>query len=123
MANGVWKNRKNEKVLARGETATLNNVTINEMLTFKQRLRGERVDFFFIYFFLFIYSHVHTLFWSFLPPAPPPPPPLSPPHPPRFQAEPVLLLSLILLKRRHKHNKEDKVFLLVEIRIAIQRDS
>jgi hypothetical protein len=28
-----------------------------------------------------------------------------------------------LLKRRHKHNKEDKAFLLVELRIAIQRDS
>jgi hypothetical protein len=28
-----------------------------------------------------------------------------------------------LLKRRHKHNKRDKAFLLVEIRIAIQRDS
>jgi hypothetical protein len=27
------------------------------------------------------------------------------------------------LKRRHKHNKKDKAFLLVEIRTAIQRDS
>jgi hypothetical protein len=27
------------------------------------------------------------------------------------------------LKRRHKHNKEDKAFLLVELRIAIQKDS
>jgi hypothetical protein len=52
-------------------------------------------------------------------------PPLPPsfPTPPLFQAEPVLPLSLILLKRRHKHNKKDKMFLLVEIRIAIQRDS
>jgi hypothetical protein len=48
----------------------------------------------------------------------------SPPKPPfHFQAEPVLPLSLILLKRRHKHNKEDKAFLLAELRIAIQRDS
>jgi hypothetical protein len=47
----------------------------------------------------------------------------SPPFPPRFQAEPVLPLSLILLKRRHKHNKKDKAFLLVEVRITIQRDS
>jgi hypothetical protein len=39
-----------------------------------------------------------------------------------LQAEHVLPLSLILLKRRHKHNKEDKAFLLVELRIAIQRD-
>jgi hypothetical protein len=45
------------------------------------------------------------------------------PFPPHFQAEPILPLSLILLKKRHKHNKEDKVFLLVELRIAIQRDS
>jgi hypothetical protein len=28
-----------------------------------------------------------------------------------------------LLKKRHKHNKEDKALLLVELRIAIQRDS
>jgi hypothetical protein len=27
-----------------------------------------------------------------------------------------------LLKKRHMHNKEDKAFLLVELRIAIQRD-
>jgi hypothetical protein len=48
--------------------------------------------------------------------------PLSP-TPPHFQAESVLPLSLILLKRKHKHNKKDKAFLLVELRIAIQRDS
>jgi hypothetical protein len=40
-----------------------------------------------------------------------------------IQADPVLPVSLILLKERHKHNKEDKAFLLVEIRIAIQNDS
>jgi hypothetical protein len=28
-----------------------------------------------------------------------------------------------LLKRKHKHNKKDKAFLLVELRIAIQKDS
>jgi hypothetical protein len=27
------------------------------------------------------------------------------------------------LKKRHKHNKEDKAFLLVELRIAIQKYS
>jgi hypothetical protein len=27
-----------------------------------------------------------------------------------------------LLKKRHKHNKEDIAFLLVELRTAIQRD-
>jgi hypothetical protein len=48
----------------------------------------------------------------------PPSPPLSP-LPPQFQAGPVLPLSLILLKKRHKPDKEDKVFLLVELRIAI----
>jgi hypothetical protein len=41
----------------------------------------------------------------------------------QFQAGPVLLLSLILLKKRDKPNKEDKVFLLVELRIAIQKYS
>jgi hypothetical protein len=50
--------------------------------------------------FLFIYSHVHTLIRPFLPPTPPLPLPFSPP--PHFQAEPVLPLFLILLKRKHK---------------------
>jgi hypothetical protein len=50
-------------------------------------------------------------------------PTLSPISPHHFQAEPVLSLTLILLKRRHKHNKEDKAFLLAELRIAIQKDS
>jgi hypothetical protein len=61
-----------------------------------------------------MYSYVHALFGSFLPH------PFLPPH---FQAEPVLPFSLILLKKRHKHNKEDKAFLLVELRIAIQKYS
>jgi hypothetical protein len=52
------------------------------------------------FFFLFIYSHVHTLFGPFLPPCPLPP--LCPPTPSRFQAEPVLPFSPVLLKRRHK---------------------
>jgi hypothetical protein len=34
-----------------------------------------------------------------------------------------LPLSLILLKNRHKHNKKDKAFLLVELRTAIQKYS
>jgi hypothetical protein len=46
-----------------------------------------------------------------------------PPSPPQFQAGPVLPLWLILLKKRHKHNKKDKAFLLVELRLAIQKDS
>jgi hypothetical protein len=64
---------------------------------------------------LFIYSHVHTLFGSLLPPAPSPRP--SPPFSPWFQAGLVLPLSLVLLKKRDKPNKEDKVFLLLELRI------
>jgi hypothetical protein len=44
---------------------------------------------------------VHTLFESFLPTAS---------LPPQFQAGPVLPLSLILLKKRHKPNKEDNAF-------------
>jgi hypothetical protein len=59
---------------------------------------------------------VHTLFEPFLSPSS-----LLPTT--HFQAEPVLPLSLILLKRRHKHDKKDKAFLLVEIKIAIQRDT
>jgi hypothetical protein len=65
---------------------------------------------------LFTCTHIG----SFLLPAPYLPPPPSPLH---FQAEPVLPLSLILLKRRHKYNKKDKAFLLVELRVAVQRDS
>jgi hypothetical protein len=51
-------------------------------------------------------------------------PPYPLPHllPPYFLAKSIQPLSLILLKRRHKHNKEDKAFLLVELRIAIHRD-
>jgi hypothetical protein len=68
--------------------------------------------------YLFIYSHVHTLFGPFLLMAPCF---LSPT--PSFQAEPVLPSFPNLLKRRHEHNKKGKAFLLVELRIAIQRDS
>jgi hypothetical protein len=64
---------------------------------------------------LFVYMCIHCLgHFSTLP--------LSP-HPTQFQAGPVLPLSLILLKKGHTHNKEDKAFLLVELRVAIQRDS
>jgi hypothetical protein len=58
---------------------------------------------------------------SFLPPDPFPT--LSPLFTPQIQAGHVLPLSLILLKKRHKHNKEDKAVLLVELRIAIQKYS
>jgi hypothetical protein len=55
--------------------------------------------------------------------SPLPPTPTSHPHLPHFKAETVLPLLLILLKRRHKQNKKHKAFLLVELRIDIQRDS
>jgi hypothetical protein len=81
---------------------------------------GVLFFFFFIYLFIFIYSHLHTLFGSFLHPAPLP---HSASLLPQFHADPVLPLSLILLNKWLKHNKEEKAFLLVELRIAIQRDS
>jgi hypothetical protein len=74
---------------------------------------------FLFHFVIIIYSRVCILFGSFLH-AVPFPHVLHPTH--HIQAEPVWPLSLILLKRRHKHNKENKVFLLVDLRIAIQRD-
>jgi hypothetical protein len=61
------------------------------------------------------------MFGSFLHPAPFPHP--LPTSPTQFQAGPVLPLSLLLLKKRHKHNKEDKMFLLVELRITKQKYS
>jgi hypothetical protein len=67
----------------------------------------------FIHMYIYCLGHFSPLPFS---------PTLSP-SPTQFQAGPLLPLSLILLKKRHKHNKEDKVFLLVELRIAIQRDS
>jgi hypothetical protein len=84
---------------------------------------SSSLSFEFFFFSLFTYSHVHTLFGSFLLPDHCSLPTPSHPTSPGFQAEPILPLTLILLKRRHKHNKKDKAFLLVEIRIAIQRDS
>jgi hypothetical protein len=72
------------------------------------KLPSKAVVSLFLKKFLFIYSHVHTLFGSFLPPTPLPKP--LPPIPPHFQAKPVLPISLILLKRRHKYNKENKAF-------------
>jgi hypothetical protein len=47
--------------------------------------------------------------------------PLCPSPLPQFQAGPVLPLSLILVKKRHKPNKEGKVFLLVELWIDKQK--
>jgi hypothetical protein len=50
-------------------------------------------------------------------------PPPSPLYPPGFQAEPVLPFSPILLKEDISNNKKDIVFLLIEIRTPIQKDS
>jgi hypothetical protein len=55
------------------------------------------------------------------PPCPLPPPSSS--FPLQFQAGHILPLSIVLLKKRDKPNKEDKVFLLVELRIALQKYS
>jgi hypothetical protein len=51
--------------------------------------------------------------------SPPAPSPTLSPFPSQFQAGPVLPLSLVFLKKREKPNREDKVFLVVELRIAI----
>jgi hypothetical protein len=72
--------------------------------------------FFFILLFICAY-----IVWIISPPCPPPP--LCSPFSPQFQAGSVLPLSLVLLKKRDKPNKEDKAFLLVELRIAVQKCS
>jgi hypothetical protein len=73
--------------------------------------------FLFYYYFSFTHMYIHCLcHFSPMPHLPP-----SPLFPRQFQAGPVLPLSLVLLKKRDKHNKEDKVFLLVELRIAIRK--
>jgi hypothetical protein len=63
---------------------------------------------------------VHTLFGSFLPPAPLP---ILSPLPHAVPGRSCSAFTLILLKKRDKYNKKDKVFLLVELRIAIQKYS
>jgi hypothetical protein len=72
-------------------------------------------------FFKIILFTCAYIVWVISPPCPPPPP--SPPFLPQFQAGPVLPLSLVLLNKRDKPNKEDKVFLLVDLRITIQKYS
>jgi hypothetical protein len=78
----------------------------------------------FLLLFIFIIINLLTctyIVWVIAPPRSPPPPFL--PFPPQFQTGPVLPLSLVFLKKRDKHNKEEKVFLLVKLRIAIQKYS
>jgi hypothetical protein len=86
--------------------------------------------FFFLYTFILFYLKKIFLIllftcayiiWVVSPPCPPPP--CSPPFHPQFQAGPVLPLSLVLLKKRDKPSKEDKAFLLLELRITIQKYS
>jgi hypothetical protein len=64
--------------------------------------------------FLFIYSHVHTLFGSFFSPAPP--------HPAPFPGR-TCSARFSNVVEDLSNNKKDKAFLLLEIKIAIQRDS
>jgi hypothetical protein len=86
----------------------------------KRKGNGNLKPQFLFLFFIHLFTCAYIV-WVIFPPCPAlPPSPLSSPF---FQAEPVLPMSLILLKKTHKHNKEDKRFLLVELRIAIQRDS
>jgi hypothetical protein len=66
----------------------------------------------FIYFFL---VHLFTrayIVWVISPPCAPSSP--FSPSPTQFQAGTILPLWLILLKKRYKHNKKDKVVLLVK---------
>jgi hypothetical protein len=70
---------------------------------------------------LFVLFTCAYIIWVISPPCLPPPP--SPLFPSQFQAGHFLPLSLVLLKKRDKPNKEDKVFLLVELRTAIQKYS
>jgi hypothetical protein len=56
------------------------------------------------FFYSFIHMCIHCLGHF----SPLPPPSLSPSFPPQFQAGPVLPLSLVLLKKTDKPNKEDK---------------
>jgi hypothetical protein len=64
------------------------------------------------------------MFGSILLPSPSLPFPLTTslsPPPPQYQAETILPVSLILLKRDISNNRKEQGFLLVEIRIAIHR--
>jgi hypothetical protein len=61
--------------------------------------------------FSFFIIHLFTcayIVWVISPPCLPPPPSLFSPLP--LPGRTILLLSLILLKRRHKHSKKDKAF-------------
>jgi hypothetical protein len=72
-------------------------------------------------FYFFIYSYVHTLFGPFLPPSPCPLPLRST----LLTSRQNLFCPLLQFCWRENisNNKKGKAFLLVEIRIAVQRDS
>jgi hypothetical protein len=92
----------------------------------KYKIMGFIVTFLHVHTIFFVVVVVHLFTCAYIVWVISPPCPLSqsfPPSPPQFQEGPVLPLSLILLKKRHKYNKKDKAFLLVELRIAIQRNS
>jgi hypothetical protein len=94
-------------------------------MIFRFGLFFEALSFLFlIYYPFFFIIHLFKctyVVWVISPLCPPPPP--STTFSPQFQASPVLPLSLVLLKKRDKLNKEDKVFLIAELRIAIQKYS
>jgi hypothetical protein len=118
-------NSVSHKVLRHGQN--VDKFFANEMLMVSSSIYNRvliplkphehHLFFFFFNFYLFIYLMIHLFTCTYIVWV------TSPPCPPHFQTEPVLPLSLIVLKKRHKHNKEDKVFLLVELRIAIQKYS
>jgi hypothetical protein len=70
-------------------------------------------------FYSFIHMCIHCLgHFSFLPPNP-----ILCPPPPSLPGRTCSSLISNFLKRRHKHNKKDKVFLPAELRIAVQGNS
>jgi hypothetical protein len=76
--------------------------------------------YFFKKYFILLFTCAYIV-WVISPPCPPTLPSL--PFTPQFHEGPVLPLSLVLLKKRDKPKKEDKAFLLVELRIAMQKYS
>jgi hypothetical protein len=72
-SNSICSLKKASKVRAPGILSTVSSIqTLLVSLKFFFFLGGESACPLFIYLFLFIYSHVHTLFGSFLSPAPNP---------------------------------------------------
>jgi hypothetical protein len=106
MQQKIWQKYHNTKfavvqgVIQEKSLNTHKNSVLCDILIFSRVISCTVIIIFIFYCFstkqfLFIYSHVHTLFGPFLPPAPYPLPlPFSPSH---FQAEPVLPYSPILL--------------------------